>query len=183
MIEVPTFALEDGEHSAVTEGLALSKNQLGDVSELAFELHAIRRGWTVATPRGSAQDFDAILKRPNLRPIVVQVKRAWASPKNGYSVPCCRRRPTGRVSYSTDAFDVLAAHLPDTDQFVFFTRGEIGGVGKLSFLPAPSRKNSRRSDATVADRDPDNWELLDQVAAMYSQESLPLGQPLSHPPV
>jgi hypothetical protein len=181
VIGVPTFALEDGEHSPVTQGLSLSKNQLGDDSELAFELHAVRRGWTVATPRASAQDFDAIVKRPNYRPIVVQVKRAWATPTGGYSVPCCRRRPNGRVSYSKDAFDVLAAHLPDSDQFVFFTRTEIGDSGKLSFLPASNRKNARRSDATVADRLPDNWELLDQVAAIYSQESQGVSQQMSDP--
>jgi hypothetical protein len=182
------FAIEDGNHSQVAlGGEALSACDKGDISELAFEIAAQKRGWIVASARGKSKDFDAIVKRSHLiRPVTVQVKLAnWAAGGSGwkpggayrYSFPC------GRLSgpYAVTAFDVLAVHLADIDKWVFYTRAELGNRRRSSYLPAELRKKAVRSSAPDA-RNPDNWELLDQVAAMYSQESLGVAQQMSDPP-
>jgi hypothetical protein len=182
------FAVEDGEHSAVTDGAAsLSACDKGDISELAFEMEAQKRGWIVASARGKSKDFDAIIKRPHLiRPVSVQVKLAnWAPGGGGKrsQTPCRYAFHCGRVAgpYTATAFDILAVHLADLDKWVFYTRAELGNRRRSSYLPPELRKQAIKFTAPDA-RDPDNWELLDQVAAMYSQESLSIGQPLSYPP-
>lgn len=176
------FALEDGEHSKVTEsGISLSSGDKGDISELAFEMEAQKRGWIVASARGKSKDFDAIIKRPHLiRPVSVQVKLANWAPGGGGSrpgTPCRYGFHCGRLSgpYSVTAFDVLAVHLGDMNKWVFYTRAELGNRRRSSYLPPELRRQAVKQSAPDA-RDPDNWELLDQVAALYSQESLGVTQ-------
>jgi hypothetical protein len=179
------FAVQDGEHSAVAEGgMQLSKSDKGDLSEMLFEIEAMTRGWLVASARGKGRDFDIILKKPQGRPVVVQVKRCGRPKKsNGstYYINCGRKDYSqGIIPYHKFAFDVLAVHLADTQQFVFFSRQEIGDRTRASFTPPNERKTAPQNRA-LEPRQPDNWELLDQVAAMYSQESLGVAQPMSHP--
>lgn len=180
MIEVPTFALENGDHSAVTDrGSLLSSLRKGDVSEFEFCKQATQRGWRVRHMSGAEQNYDAIISREGARSLFVQVKRcAYLKDKNAYHV----KNECGSGLYCNHAYDILAAHLADIDSWVFYTRSELGSRRKTTYTPTQMRNRSVGSNAPDA-RDPDNWELLDQVAAMYSQESLPLGQPLSHPPV
>jgi hypothetical protein len=177
------FALTDGEHSAVSFGGSPNNaNDLdrGGLSEIAFELDAMKRGWLVAAARGSGRDFDYILKRPHLiRPVSVQVKYArWKQNAAGswhYAIKCSRRLG----AYSPTAFDILAAHLGDTGRWVFYMRQELGNRVGTTYLPPELRKTAV-SRAAPSPRDPDNWELLDQVAAIKAQESLGIGQPMSH---
>jgi hypothetical protein len=184
VIELPTFALEDGEHSEVSFGGSREQGHAfdrGGLSEIAFEMDAIRRGWLVAAARGSGRDFDYIVKRPNvLRPVSVQVKYArWKKNAGGYwhySIKCRRRLG----AYSATAFDVLAAHLGDTGQWVFYARQELGNRGGTTYLPPELRKTAVAKTA-LTPRDPDNWELLDQVAATHSQESGGIGLRMSYP--
>lgn len=179
------FALEDGEHSSVSFGGSPQCGNdfdRGGLSEIAFELDAIKRGWLVASARGSGRDFDYILKRPHLiRPVSVQVKYArWRKNATGswhYAIKCNRRLG----AYSPTAFDILAAHLGDTGAWVFYTRQELGNRTGTTYLPPQLRKTAV-SRAAPSPRDTDNWELLDQVAAPDCQESLGVGQPLSDPP-
>ncbi len=180
------FAIEDGEHSAVAEGgiSELSAKRKGKISEAAFALQAIIRGWDVVNPNGDPDDYDTILKRPHTRPILVQVKRSMRYPDdNCYRINASRSGGSDskrRILYSYTAFDVLAAHLADVDRWVFYTRAELGDRTQTTYkLPAERRQvvSKRAPDA----RDPDNWELLDQVAAMYSQESKGVSQQMSHP--
>jgi hypothetical protein len=178
------FAVEDGEHSLVSFGGSPQCGNdfdRGGLSEIAFEMEAIRRGWLVAAARGSGRDFDYIVKRPHLaRPVSVQVKYArWTKNTRGcwhYAIKCRRRLG----AYSASAFDILAAHLGASGKWVFYTRQEIGNRTGTTYLPPESRKTSV-SRAAPAARNPDNWELLDQVASPDSQESLGIGQPLSDP--
>jgi hypothetical protein len=180
VIEVPTFALEDGKHSAVTEGGSSSRffsSQKGDISEFEFCKQASLRGWRVRHMGGCEQDYDVIISRALSRALFVQVKRAhrWNG-QNNYDI---KNHSRGRT-YSLAAYDILAAHLEDIDKWVFYTRGQLGNRKATTYMPTEFRSRATKSSAPDA-RDPDNWELLDQVAAMYSQESLPLGQPLSYP--
>ncbi len=185
MTQPALFALTDGEHSEVTEGgMQLSKSDKGDLSEMLFEIEAMTRGWLVASARGKGRDFDVILKKPQGRPVVVQVKRSGRPNKSGgstYYINCGRKDYSqGFIPYHKFAFDVLAVHLADTQQFVFFSRQEMGDRIRATFTPPNERKAAPQGRA-LESRQPDNWELLDQVAAMYSQESKGVSQQMSHP--
>ena len=182
MTQPALFALTDGEHSGVTEGgiIVPAENHVlpnncdkGDFSEDAFDMAARLRGYLVTSGRGKGRDLDSIVKRPHLlRPVSVQTKLArWTKHFRGdhwyYKVNCCQQ---GRP-YSATAFDILAVHLADTNQFVFYTRAELGNRVGFVYLPEHLRKR-RANPGSLSARDPDNWELLDQVAAADSQESL-----------
>ena len=167
-------ALQDGENSSASEcgapDFALSRSEVGDIGELAFEIEAQKRGWLVASCRGKCRDIDAIVKRPNLlRPVSVQVKTGCLDRKaGGYKIT----NGTNGKLYSAQAYDVLAAYLPDRDQWLFYTRAELGNRMKTSYLPSELRVISRKScygahGGTTPDRDPDNWELLDEVAQSF----------------
>ena len=169
MTQPALFAVTDGEHSEVTEGGAneFSAQRKGKISEAAFALQAIIRGWDVVNPNGDPDDYDTILKRPHTRPILVQVKRAIRYlGDNCYRINASRSGGPDskrRILYSHTAFDVLAAHLSDVDQWVFYTRAELGNRTQTTYkLPAERRQavSSRAPDA----RDPDNWDLLNDVA-------------------
>ncbi len=184
MIEVPTFALEDGEHSAVTRGAsgALNSCELGDISEMKFEIEAITRGWLVASPRGRARDFDCIIKRQSTRPITVQIKKARKQSEFRYLFNTSRGlgKNGRRVAYSYSAFDVLAVHLSDLDRWIFFSRQDLGERQGAAYTLPENRKQAQHSHSMDA-RNPDNWELLDRVAAMHSQESGGMGLRTSYP--
>jgi len=182
MTQPALFAVEDGGHARVADGaFVMSSARAGDDSELAFERAALKRGWRVCSPRGIAEEFDYIVKRKGGRPVVVQVKRAAMqhNKESNYNIRCCKTRgprasagvSARRVPYEAEAFDVLAAHLPDLDKFVFFTLGEINGRTSVGYTP-PDRRQNQRQQRAVAARNPDNWELLDDVA-----ESLTLSGP------
>jgi hypothetical protein len=180
MTQPVLFAVTDGEHSEVTEsGIVVPSNNVflpnkcdkGDFSEEAFDMAARLRGYIVTSGRGKGRDLDSIVKRPHLlRPVSVQTKLAqWKrhySDNWYYQVNCSQRGNP----YSLTAFDILAVHLADTDQFVFYTRVELGNRVGLVYLPEHLRKRKANSGSLSA-RDPDNWELLDQIATADSQES------------
>lgn len=145
----------------------------GKISEAAFTLEAVIRGWDVIIPTASSDDYDRIIKRPNTRPIVVQVKRSHrdASKDRYYRINCsrsgCSKGDSKRILYSATAFDVLAAHLHDIDKWLFFTRAEIGNRTTALYVLPEERKQSPRHDA-MQDRNPDNWSLLHDIAELLT---------------
>jgi hypothetical protein len=176
------FAVEDGEHSAVTQDGAIycpgpadraERRILGDASEFEFCKQAVMRGWQVRHNGGWEPDYDVIVKKPRQPILTVQIKRAWRSnpvrSEGSYTV-FCRKSGEKNASYSLNAFHVLAAHLTDIDAWLFFGRHELGDCRSASYT-LPQHRKKKRSARKYADRIHDNWELLDQVAAMYSQES------------
>jgi len=186
------FAVEDGEHSAVTQGGAIycpgpadraERRILGDASEFEFCKQAVMRGWQVRHNGGWEPDYDVIVRKPGQPILTVQIKRAWRSnpvrSEGSYTV-FCRKSGEKNASYSLNAFHVLAAHLADVDAWLFFGRHELGDCRSASYT-LPQHRKKKRSARKYADRIHDNWELLEQVAAMYSQESLGVTQQMSHP--
>ena len=141
----------------------------GKISEAAFTLAAVIRGWDVIMPTASSEDYDRIIKRPLTRPLVIQVKRAHRDAANDryYRINCSRSGCAGvghkRILYGPMAFDVLAAHLHDIDKWLFFSRPELGNRTTTLYVLPEERKQASRSDA-MQDRTPDNWSLLDDVA-------------------
>ena len=186
MTQPALFALTDGGHSGVTEGGAqmLSNTQKGIISELEFAKQAVLRGWDIILPGGSQSDFDVILKKAATRLLTIQIKRSSeiAAQPGTFRVRCNVAGSLGRPQrlYSATAFDILAAHICPLDSWVFYTRSELGNRQATSYTLPTHRKISTSKSAPVA-RNLNNWELLDQVAAMYSQESLGVTQQMSHP--
>jgi hypothetical protein len=156
------LAMPDSDIAPVTDQAMfnLCSCEMGDISEDSFDLEARKRGWLVASGRGKGRDFDSIIKRPHLiRPVSIQTKLAHLDKNRGsYRVKC-----STKSSYTETAFDVLAVHLADCSQFVFFLRSELGDRGGFRYMPINLRKRKEWVSA-VSYRQPGNWNLLDEVA-------------------
>jgi hypothetical protein len=123
--------------------------QTGAVSELLFCAQAGMRGWSVFTPVGHAHAVDVCLIRPGGRPIGVQVKTAGIS-RGDYHLTCSRGKGV-KAAYEAGDFDILAAWLPDVEEFVFWTLPDIAGRKTIRYSPKRHRQ-------------PGNWDLLDTAA-------------------
>lgn len=177
MTQPALFAVEDGNHSPVTEGATVEQPakrddaRKGAIVERLFEIAALERGYEIAVNIGGGKDFDYIIRAPGKRPLVVQIKTACFAPaRRGICGDYYQIRNSSKGGvYSALAYDVLGAYLPDRNQWLFYSRRELGNRGKTTYTPRDLRKARRRSyygshGETTADRDPDNWELLDDVA-------------------
>jgi hypothetical protein len=95
---------------------------------------------------------------------VIQIKRA--TPLRGgqsFYITCCQKPPNQPAKpYSAQAFDVLAAHLYEPDEWIFYTRAELGQKTTTSYTHAYLRATIKKS--ACLPRDPNNWNLLDEVA-------------------
>ncbi len=144
----------------------------GEIAETLFMAGAMVNDWDVFVPLGHAHATDVCISKPWTPSIKVQVKTAWREElRNGYRyrIPLTKSNGGGRRQiYGHGDFDVLAGYLPDLNQFVFWAFADISGRQKIDYSPERHRS-------------PSNWELLDQVAAIYSQESHGVSQPLSDP--
>ena len=150
------FALEDGIHAPITGGTVLSACRKGEISESLFIVGAMVHDFEIYTPRGHAQTADVCLLRPGLRPMMVQVKTAYEDGQRGsYSINISRGN-SSKVAYQAGDFDVLAAYLPDRNQFVFWTLEDLQSRKKLRYDPNKHRK-------------PGNWDLLNTVAEELTQ--------------
>ena len=145
------FALENGIHAPITGGAVLSACRKGEISETLFIAGAMVHDWEIFTPFGHAQTADVMLTRANVRPIAIQVKTATID-RGAYHVSV--KRATGGQKarpYQVHDFDVLAAYLPDRNQFVFWTFDDISNRVSVRYDPNKHRK-------------PGNWDLLNDVA-------------------
>jgi hypothetical protein len=126
----------------------------GAVSELLFCAQAGMRGWSVFTPVGHAHTVDVCLVKQGGRPIGVQVKTAGMNRPGEYHLQTGRGKNVGltkKLPYVKGDFDVLAAWLPDVEEFVFWTLDDL--AGRITVRYSPKRH-----------RAPGNWELLDMAA-------------------
>jgi hypothetical protein len=138
----------------------------GTIVERRFEIEVLERGYEVAMHSGGGKDFDYIVRLPGGRPVVVQVKTGvWDITRGCYQI---ENHSCGRI-YSADAYDVLAVYLPDRKQWLLYTRAELGNRLKTTYNPPELRKRLRKTHCgmhgeMMADREPDNWDLLNDVA-------------------
>jgi hypothetical protein len=160
-------ALEDREHCPVTDGAAgeappLSATDKGDISEIAFELEARRRGWTVCTPRGNTRGFDCIVLRPQSIPVLVQIKAGtWIPEKAIYQF---NNNMRGQI-YLATAYDIMAVHLVREDQWLFFSRAEMGNRLYGQYAMSGSNSFVGRKYSSLCDAPIGNWERIDEVVA------------------
>jgi hypothetical protein len=133
----------------------LSACRKGEIAEALFAASAMVMDFEVFTPKGHSQTADLCIVKSGQRPLMVQVKTAYFDGIRGdYSVNL--GRGLTKEAYRTGDFDVLAAYLPDLNQFVLWTLEDLKGRKKLRYSPERHRK-------------PSNWELLDEVAQSLSQ--------------
>ena len=125
--------------------------QKGASAELLFCAVAGAKGYEIIIPWGHSSTVDVWMRKPPYRPMSVQVKTATLI-ASGYHISVKRATAGGRPRpYEKGDFDVLAAWLPDIEQFVLWTFDDIKGRITICYNPARHRQ-------------PDNWELLDDVA-------------------
>lgn len=122
----------------------------GTHAELLFCAEAGARGWQVLIPMGHSSTVDVWIFRPPGRPVSVQVKRAYADRDGDYGVTLARGYDD-RKTYREGDFDILAAYLPELNDFVLWRFSEINDRKKIRYSPKRHRQ-------------PGNWGLLDEVA-------------------
>jgi hypothetical protein len=144
----------------------LSACRKGEISEQLFAVGAMVRDFEIFAPRGHSQTADLCIIKAGQRPLMVQVKTAYFDGVRGeYSINVGRGR-SSKSAYLKGDFDILAAYLPDRNQFVLWTLEDLKGRKKVRYSPERHRK-------------PSNWELLDDVAQSLTISGI--GQPLSDP--
>jgi hypothetical protein len=128
----------------------LASTDKGAHAELLFCAEAGARGYSIFTPLVGSPKADVCLKMGQGPYVGIQVKRACVSTQRAglYKINTSSRT-AGR--YSAGDFDVLAAYLPDINEFVFWRISEIAQYSQISYSPERHRS-------------PDNWELLDALA-------------------
>ena len=190
MTQPNLFALTDGEHSEVTEGgiitlsdeelrrlKALENNTRGDIAEYRCAERLTRRGYSCTVLGGRFKGFDIIADRHDIRAQHVQVKHGFLDDINRYIIKNnCRN-----MTYGATEYDILVFYMWDRDEWLVYGRSEFGDMGAISYVPPDLRKNSRYARTGPADRQPNNWELFDQLAISNSQESFGVSQQMSHP--
>jgi hypothetical protein len=173
------FAIEDGEHALAHEGAAADRREKqaekirrSKIAELLFCLKATELGYDVKWMQGNCKGYDIILDRAGMRPMFVQVKYSLAKPANigGDSKYYDINNSAHGTRYDRTAYDVLAVYLWDRNEWVLYTRDELGNRIGAKYTPPDLRIRAVRPSACDA-RDPNNWELLDALA-----ESSPTNQ-------
>ena len=128
----------------------LSACRKGEISEQLFAVGAMVRDFEIFAPRGHSQTADLCIIKAGQRPLMVKVKTAYFDGVRGeYSINVGRGR-SSKSAYLKGDFDILAAYLPDRNQFVLWTLEDLKGRKKVRYSPERHRK-------------PINWELLDDV--------------------
>lgn len=131
----------------------------GSFSEAVFACEAIKRGWYVYTTNiGHNEPADAIIFRPPGRPITIQIKTASLRKdrKNAYNLRTGRGCNHHKYPYRKGDFDVMAAWLPDKEEFVFFPFDDLRGRLQVTYC-------------TGCLRQPGNWEVLDDVTFGHTE--------------
>jgi hypothetical protein len=138
----------------------------GDIAELLFCLGARQRGYRFKLLGSNCEGYDVILERASMRPMFVQVKHGLlkeqlkgASISRNYFI---QNNKQGRL-YSQTAYDVLAFYMWERNEWLFYTREELGN--RTATCWTPPELSSRPSPSYAPEfRAPNNWHLLDEVA-------------------
>jgi len=172
------FAIPDSDFAPVTEDgiivcpdaaerCAKAAEQLAraDIAEFRCAEQLTQRGYSCTVLGGRFKGFDIIADREDIRPQHVQVKHGFLT-DNRYIIV---NRGGDSQIYSPTAYDILVYYMWDRDQWLVYGRAEFGDMSGISYMPPDLRKNARPRRPGPADRDPNNWELFDQLAAPNPQ--------------
>jgi len=145
------FATEDGEHSTVTGGLVeLSASRKGDIAESSFITACQLRDYDIFKPFGHAQSADVCLVKAGGSPMLAQIKTASKDPDKHNNYHISISKGVSKSAYKPGDFHILAAYLPDRNEFVLWALEELRGRVTLRYSPERHRQ-------------PSNWHLLDEV--------------------
>jgi hypothetical protein len=129
--------------------MTMTNCQKGAYAEMLFCAQVGFRGWEVYMPIGHAQTADVCIFRPPGRPVSVQIKSAsWDEDKGSYVINSSRGK-NSKVAYAAGDFDILAAWLPDIEEFVLWRFEEICERKRIRYSPKRHRA-------------PSNWQLLEE---------------------
>jgi len=130
--------------------MTMTNCQKGAYAEMLFCAQAGYRGWEVYMPIGHAQTADVCIFKPPGRPISVQVKMAsWDEAKQSYGINS-GHGSSSKKAYCRGDFDVIAAWLPDVEEFVLWRFDEIRERKRIRYSPKRHRA-------------PGNWQLLEEL--------------------
>lgn len=115
----------------------------GQVAELALAKELTQRGLMVSIPLNHSGEYDLIVDT-GIRLLRVQCKRAYKVDNHGKEQLCVETRrilvkhsgEKGSVArrYSDNAFDLLVAYYPDTDEFWMIPRETVGDYKAQIYL-------------------------------------------------
>ena len=146
------FAICEGLNAPVSEAAArkLSDCRRGDLTEALFIAGCIVYDWEIFKAFGHDHTADWVLVRGTLR-LTVQVKTAKLTDRGDYHINAKRGGGDTTRPYAAGDFDILAAYLPDRNQFVFWSFEDVRSRQTVRYHPDRHRQ-------------PGNWNILDEVA-------------------
>jgi hypothetical protein len=155
------FAICEGLNAPVPESAArsLSNCRRGDLTEALFIAGCIVYDWENFKAFGHDHTADWVLVRGTLR-LTVQVKTARLTDRGDYHINAKRGGGDTTRPYAAGDFDILAAYLPDRNQFVFWSFEDVRSRQTVRYHPDRHRQ-------------PGNWNLLDEVAESLTANQKP----------
>ena len=130
--------------------MTMTSCQKGAYAEMLFCAQVGYRGWEVYMPIGHAQTADVCIFKPPGRAITAQIKSAsWDEAKQSYVINSSRGQ-SSKTAYAAGDFDILAAWLPDIEEFVLWRFDEICDRKRIRYSPKRHRA-------------PGNWQLLEEL--------------------
>jgi hypothetical protein len=110
--------------------------KIGEISEAAFLFRSVSMGLGAAKPWGDSERFDCIVWSGNGPLLRVQVKCTITLHHRGYAVqPTCNSAGQGKVEYTAEDFDFLAAHIQSLDIWYLIPSSVFAPASYLKFYP------------------------------------------------
>ena len=155
------FAICEGLNAPVPDAAArkMSDCRRGDLTEALFIAGCIVYDWETFKAFGHDHTADWVLVRGAFR-LTVQVKTARLTDRGDYHINAKRGGGETTRPYAAGDFDVLAAYLPDRNQFVFWSFEDVRNRQTVRYHPDRHRQ-------------PGNWNLLDEVAESLTANQKP----------
>jgi hypothetical protein len=151
---------------------ALDTKELGDLGELAFVLAASAKGLAVSKPYGDCRRYDLIVDSGR-RLLRVQVKSLYTRPQRGpYRINSSRHRRAGRLPYTMDEIDFLAAYIAPRDIWYIVPVAAILSIRTISMFPDGFTQN--RPGCAEFEIYKEAWHQLDERKGRRKLGALPL---------
>jgi hypothetical protein len=110
--------------------------KIGEISEAAFLFRSVSMGFGAAKPWGDSERFDCIVWSGSGPLLRVQVKCTITLHHRGYAVqPTCNSAGRGKVEYTAEDFDFLAAHVQSLDIWYLLPSSIFAPAAFLKFYP------------------------------------------------
>jgi hypothetical protein len=132
--------------------------RMGEFAQAAFLMRARTNGFGLAIPWGDSEKYDFVVwaRRPGAKMLRVQVKSTMRLHRRGYEIqPVYTTRKQGKMRYTADEIDVLAAYVRPKDTWYLLPIGAFAPAKCLRFYPDIVSRNPRWEQYR------EGWEVLD----------------------